>query len=146
MTTQTPINDKISSLNQQADQIMERAKILKAEAKLAAQVKEQFPDAQYTVQPNGSSGFVTRSINAQTHGVVRRHVYTKDPNFGDKKFAYYYELVVKIGKQKVVMTSDVQGWMNTNDILIILDAACAQKGRKAKAPVETEVTPTVRTT
>ncbi|HVI39156.1 MAG TPA: hypothetical protein VM577_00715 [Anaerovoracaceae bacterium] len=139
MSNQIHINDKIDSLNEQADQILERAKLLKAQAKLAQQVKEQFPNAHYAVQPNTISGYVDRSINGQTHGAIKRHTFNRD----EKKFGYYYELTVKLGKQRLVMTSEIQGWLNNRDIEIILDASCIQKSRKAK-PVETEVIPTVR--
>ena len=141
MAIQTNIDDKIQTLNDQVEQAEQRAKLLKAQAKLAAQLKEQFPNAVYTVQPNGNSGYVDRSINAQTHGAIKRHVY--NPTHG--RFAYYYELTTKIGREKITLTSEQAGLIGNGEVALILDAASASKGRKRPASVEVEAgTPTVR--
>jgi hypothetical protein len=135
MSSSFSIDSKVQDIEARQQRLAQESKMLAEQKKLAAQLKVIFPNAIYGVRPDGSSGYMDRSINVQTRGAVKRHTYSAE----QKRYQFYYELNFKVGKANMILTSEVQGSLSSSQVCELLDQVSVKKPSPPKK--EVEVTP-----
>lgn len=131
------LDEQLISIKEQIASALEAEKKILQRKKEEIKVREVYPDAEYAVLPDGSSGYITREIHLQTPGIQRRFFMDRE-----RKINCFVGLFFKLGKgREVFVANPSSGHTSSKEVFDFANRWEAEQVKKRKINNEVEVVP-----